>query len=328
MRYAIPLLAVAVLASAAAAPAAGPKAPARKPPERRASFEPVTLPLTVMEGDLFNRDSRVFGVPVECAGVTATFTWGCAGETIVSEVFAKRSGLTVKPDADLAQYLDAGGRPLFLGSAVALITIAGQSLSGNVWVMRDAQTNKEPTGIIGYQVARQFQWEVNPRARQITLRPPGTPLPRKPIASIPLRDENQNLWLNVKVRNVAVDVALIPQSTDFQAGPDLQKNWDLEGAGLKVETKSYLGNVRTVTLTGKSGVHLSGDVFETDVLTILLENNPNARSGIGQSLLNRFVYCVDAEAKRFHVLERVSLSDVRATTQPSKIKRSLLNSLH
>src|SRR5690242_13129602 len=62
----------------------------KKPP----SFAPITIPLRVVEGDLFNRDCRVFGLPVECAGVSATFTWACGGETIVSETFAKRARLT------------------------------------------------------------------------------------------------------------------------------------------------------------------------------------------------------------------------------------------
>jgi hypothetical protein len=132
-----------------------------------------------------------------------------------------------------------------------------------------------------------------------------------------LAPRSMALWLNIKIRNVAVDVCLIPQSTDLQAAPNLQKRWDLEHSGLKAETNSYLGNVRTVQLTGKSGVWLSPDIFETDVLTILLENNPNASSGLGQSILNRFVYCVDAENKQFSIISKVTLKEVRAKTQPA-----------
>ena len=144
--------------------------------------------------------------------------------------------------------------------------------------------------------------------------PPGL---QQPLATIPLKDENQNLWVNIKIRNVAVDVCLIPQSTDLQAAFDLQKRWDLEHKGLKVETNTYLGNVRTTKLTGKSGAFLSPDIFETDLLVILLEENPNARSGIGQSLLNRFVYCVDTDKKEMSILARVTLNEVQATTQPA-----------
>src|SRR5215216_6326864 len=85
--------------------------------DKPAAFAPVTIPLTVMEGDLFNRDCRVFGVPVECAGVKSTFTWACGGETIVSDTFARQARLVVKDDPELAQYRDAAGNELFVGSA-------------------------------------------------------------------------------------------------------------------------------------------------------------------------------------------------------------------
>jgi hypothetical protein len=83
-----------------------------------------------------------------------------------------------------------------------------------------------------------------------------------------------------------------------------------------VETNSYLGNVRTTHLTGKSGAFLSPDVFETDLLVILLEENPNAKSGIGQSLLNRFVYNVDPDKEELSILRKVTLKEVQATTKP------------
>ncbi len=283
----------------------------------KAAFAPIVIPLTVGEGDLFNRDCRVFTIPVECSGIKTHFTWACGGETIVSETFATQTRLATKDEPELAPFIDAAGKPLFVGSAIAEISIGGRSTATKVWVMRDGETNKQPTGIVGYQLARQFQWELDPRVPQLTLRPPKSPLSKKPLATIRLKDENQNLLINIKIRNIAVDVCLIPQSTDLQAAPNLQKRWDLEHSGLKVETNSYLGNVRTVQLTGKSGVWLSPEIFETDVLAILLENNPNASSGIGQSLLNRFVYTVDAENKQFSILSKVTLKEVRATTQPA-----------
>jgi hypothetical protein len=285
--------------------------------DKPAAFAPVTIPLTVMEGDLFNRDCRVFGVPVECAGVKTTFTWACGGETIVSDAFAQRARLVVKDDPELAPYRDAAGNAIFDGSATAELVIAGRSIATKVWVLRDRETNKQPTGIIGYAAAKQFQWEIDPRVPQITLRAPKSPLKAKPIATIPLKDEKQNLWVNIKIRNVAVDMCLIPQSTDLQAASDLQKKWDLEHKGLKVETNTYLGNVRTTKLTGKSGAFLSPDIYETDILVILLEENPNARSGIGQSLLNRFVYCIDAEKKEMNILAGIPLKEAQATTQPA-----------
>lgn len=313
MRCIIPLLAAILLTAPAGLLTSVSKAADPKP-----AFSPITIPLTVIEGDLFNRDCRVFTIPVECSGVKTHFTWACGGETIVSETFAKQTRLAIKDDPELTPFIDAAGKPLFLGSSLAEISVGGRSAATKVWVMRDGETNKQPTGIVGYQLARQFQWEIDPRIPQLTLRPPKTPLAKKPLATIPLKDENQNLWMNIKIRNVAVDVCLIPQSTDLQAAPNLQKRWDLEHSGLKVETNSYLGNVRTVQLTGKSGVFLSPDVFETDVFAILLENNPNASSGIGQSILNRFIYCVDPELKQFNILDKVTLKEVRATTQPSK----------
>src|SRR5215216_1522298 len=97
--------------------AALPVLAADKPAAAAVTFAPVTIPLTVMEGDLFNRDCRVFGVPVECAGVKATFTWACGGETIVSDTFARQARLVVKDDPELAQYRDAAGNELFVGSA-------------------------------------------------------------------------------------------------------------------------------------------------------------------------------------------------------------------
>jgi hypothetical protein len=298
----VPLLAVSLTSLAA---------------DKSAPFEPVTIPLKAADGDLHSRDSRVFAVPVECAGVKAHFVWGCGGEMIVSEAFAKQARLAVKDDPELAPFVDPQGKPLFLGSAHAEISLGGRSVTSKTWVMRDGRTNKHPTGILGYDVARQFQWEIDPRKPSLTLRPPGTPLAKPPLATLHLKLDQQNFWVNVKIRNVNADVCLIPQSTDFQAAPDLQKRWDLAHSGLKVETNTYLGDVRTVTLNGKSGVHLAPDVYETDVLAILLEDNPNARSGIGQSLLNRHVYCVDPETQQMHLIEKAPIETARATTRPT-----------
>lgn len=281
-------------------------------------FEPITLPLKVTEGDLFNRDARVYSIPVECGGASTLFTWACGGETIVSQAFAVRAGLRIKPDPDNAGFMDGRGQPLFAGSAQADLKIVGRSHPVSVWVMRDGEHNKEMTGIIGYQVARNYQWEIDPRVPQLTLRPPGTKPDKKPLASLPLKEENQNFWINLKLRNVPVDLCLIPQSTDLQAGPALQKKWDLDHGGLKIETKSYLGNVRTVTLSGKSGAYFTPEIFETEILCILVDENPNAPSGVGQSLLNRFVYSVDPQLKQFNILARVTLKEARATTQPKE----------
>jgi hypothetical protein len=278
----------------------------------------IKIPLKVLEGDLHNRDCRVFGVPVDCAGVSTVFTWGCGGETIVSENFARKAGLRVKPDPDNAGFVDGNGNALFAGSANALLNIGGKAHDVGVWVMKDGEYNKGMTGIIGYNVARKHQWEIDPRVPQLTLRPLKSALVKKPLAVLPLKDEAQNLWLNIRIRNVPVDVCLIPQSTDFQAGPDLQKKWDLAHKGEKLEVKTYLGSVRTTLLEGKSGVMFSPQLNESNVLVILLDDNPNAKSGIGQSLLNRFVYCVDADRKEFAIMDTVSLEQVRATTQPAK----------
>ena len=131
------------------------------------------------------------------------------------------------------------------------------------------------------------------------------------MATLPLKDDRDNLWINVKIRNVPVDVLLAPQSSDIQIDPELQRKWDLQG-GTETEVIGYLGKERYRKLTGgKDCIELAGTIREHGLLVILIgdknhpELTPSARSGLGQSLLNRFVYCVDAKRKEFRILSRV-----------------------
>lgn len=273
--------------------------------------EDVVLPLTVDSGEITDRDTRSFAVPLTINGVEAKFTWACGGWTIVSETLARECKLTIRPDADLESFVDSAGRPMFLGSSIATIELAGVKSEVDVVVMRDG-VQPGLVGVVGFDVAKKFQWEIDPSVPSLTLRKPKTKIQRKPLATLPLTLDQMNLWLNVKIRGVAVDVMLLPQSTDVQIAPDLQKKWDMTLRSGREEPvpQSYIGDARSLQLRGDDGVWLAKNVFEKNVLVILMADHPNAQSGLGQSLLNRFVYCVDPEKKEFTILRR-------ATTQKS-----------
>jgi hypothetical protein len=218
--------------------------------------------------------------------------------------------------------VDGKGAPLFLGDASVDIVFGERSHPATAWIMRDGEFNLEVPGVIGYEIARLYQWEIDPRVPQITLRTLGTPHKGKKLATIPLKDENENLWIKVKVRNVDEDVCLMPQTPEFQASPQLQKAWDMDRAGEKDEgIKTYLGNVRVLTMRGKDGVWLNSEIFEGNLVAFLLADNPNARSAVGQSLLNRYVYCVDPELKQMVLIERVAGSK-KAVTQATTVPAS------
>jgi len=285
----------------------------------RAADEAVVVPLKVDMGGIGDRDSRCWAVPVTVNGERADFAWGCGGFTIISEAFAHRAKLAVRPDDETTGYVDPGGQPLFAGQAEATFTLAGQTFKVYAKVMKDAYIGGR-TGALGYDVAKHYQWQVNPDRRRptMTLRAPGRAPTSRPIAVLPMRDDGENLWLAVKIRNVAVDVCLMPQSTDLQVAPEQQARWDLAWGKVE-EIQSYMGPVQSTFLEGKDTVELARDVVETDLLLLLIgdpkhpEKTPAARSGIGASLLNRYVYVVDPQLKQFMILARVP----KPTTRPA-----------
>lgn len=268
------------------------------------------IPLKTDSGVAPNRDTRTWRLPVRCNDVDAEFTWGCSGWTIIGETFARQAKLRISLSIDLDGYVDAAGKPMFLGEADVAITIGKRTTKTTAMVMRDAEYNRGLTGTLGYDVARQYQWEINPAAATLTLRPPRTAPASRPIAILPLKDEKEDLWINVKIRNVAVDVRLMPQNSDLTAGPDLQNKWDLSKARPE-DVKTFLGGVRSAVLTGRSLTKLAPGLTEMNVYVILVGDpdkpaaTPGAKSGIGASLLNRFVYCVDADLKQFRIMSRV-----------------------
>jgi len=286
-----------------------------------AAADELVIPLKVASGHIGpHGDNRIFAVPVRCGGVEADWVWGCGGYTTVSQAFANRCALTILPESDLEDVRDADGQPMFVGEARTTLWFGGRTHKSTVKVMRDSIYNRGMTGVIGYDVAIAFQWEINPDPLKptLTLRPPGSQTPRKPILTLPLKDDRDNLWINVKIRNVPVDVLLMPQSSDIQIAPDLQRKWDIE-SGLQHDVVGYLGPERTRKLTGgKDCVELSPELREHNLVVILVgdknrpELTPAARSGIGQSLLNRFHYAVDARLGKFMIYQRCS-----ATTRPA-----------
>jgi hypothetical protein len=275
------------------------------------------IPLTIDSGGIeANRDARIFSLPVKCNAVDAQFVWGCGAWTILSESFANKCGLDIKPDPEVADLIDSDGKPMFSGSAQTQITVGDLARTITAKVMRDTAYNKGMTGVIGCDISAHVQWEMNPdpKTPTLTIRPPGTELPQKPLAILPLKvGEDDNLYLSITIRNAEVPVMLAPQNTDLQAAPDLQKVWDI-ASGAKTQVKSYAGDLKTYHLTGKRDVvHLGKDIQEGDLIVVLIgdkdhpERTPNAKSAIGQSFLNRYHYCVDPHLKKLIILSRMPL---------------------
>ena len=264
------------------------------------------------------RDTRVFTIPVICGDAKTHFTWGCGGQTIISAWFADKARIEIHPNEDLKGVVDGDGKPLFLGDATVEIIIGGKSHATTAWIMRDGQFNKNVPGVIGYEIAKKYQWEIDPRVPQITLRTPGALPTKKVLATLPLKDDQDNLWIHVKVRNAEDDVTIMPQTPDFQVAPAMQKAWDMDREGKPPEdVKTYLGNMRLITMRGKDGIFFSKDIFETNFPAYLLGENPNARSAVGQSLLNRFVYSVDALRKEMVLIERISTTATKPVATPA-----------
>ena len=255
---------------------------------------------------------RVFSVPVACNEQEAEFELSCTGTSRLSESFAEKCGAEVLPDEQLARVLDPDGKPEYAGSTTILLRFGGREQRLHVPVMKDQYCQTpEKQGVLGCDAIRTFQWEVDPRVPSLTLRPLGTYPARKPLANIPLRVTPDGYFANVKVRNVRTSVALLPGGSYVQAGPKLQHEWDLNsGKPLEMEVKRF-SSVRLYHFKGEDAVELTKDIKETD-LTVALVGDPKhpdpsmvIDSGIGQCVLNRFVYCVDGSRGQLRIMARV-----------------------
>jgi hypothetical protein len=269
------------------------------------------LPLTVIEDEVGD-PGRVFLLPVKCNGVDAQFELGCFGDTRISLSFAKQCVAHVYPDAELDRTRDPDGKPIYAGAAMLHIEFGGQEREIRAQVMKDECCQKpEKQGMLGYDVMRNWQWEVDPIVPALTLRPPGTPPAKKPLAFLPLRVSPLGYYLRVRIRNVSEDVALMPASSFVQAGPNLQRKWDLtSGKEIKLEVKRF-GTVRTVWLRGDDVVALTSFLRETNLPVALMDDpkKPHFRdmeeNGLGQCVLNRYIYCVDPRRQQLRIMARV-----------------------
>jgi hypothetical protein len=325
MRTAVPAIGFVVLLFAPVFHPTGAD-PTSKTPLFQDSGDParqVTVKLGVESGreNDHGRDTRAFTIPVACADAKGNFTWGCAGQTIITASFAEKARVEVRPNDSLAGYVDGNGKPLFLGEAPVELVFGGQPHQVTALVMRDGQFTRNILGVIGFDCARARQWEIDPRVPQITFRPLGAEPKKKPLATLPLKMDQDTLLAHVKIRGVEQDIAIMPQNNEFQASVELQKAWAEVaatgggGGGDATEAKTQLGTAQVLTFRGTDGIQLAENIFETNFLAFLLPDSPGARSGIGGSILNRFVYCVDAEKKELHLIERVP--PPAATTKPA-----------
>jgi len=277
---------------------------AAKPPAEQ------VLHLRILDGD--DRDAtRVFGVPVTCNDEPADFVMACNGPTRISENFARQCHADVTADEQLNRQTDAQGKPIFTGIANVRLRLGERESQVTATVVKDAYCQKtEKQGVLGYDVVKNDQWEVDPSAATLTLRPPGEPPKARPLAILPLKEHDGAYFVRVKARNVVAEVALVPASSFIQAGPDLQRAWDLNsGKRLDVDVKTF-GDVRVLRLSGRDVIELTPDLRETDLPVALIGKDdrgprPNsASSGLGQCLLNRFVYCVEPRRQQLRLLRR------------------------
>ena len=294
----------------------------------RAAAQETVIALKVAFGQVVkDRDLRVFAMPAKVDETETQLVWGCNAFTEITQSLASKCGLDVKPDRETEQYLDGTGQPLYIGRTRADITIGGRRVTvGNIKVRRDSQFTKGIDGEIGYEIVALFQWELNPDPEKptLTLRPTGAKPAGGAVATIPMKDEGDNLWLTVKARNADVAVALAPQVSDIQAAPDLQKAWDI-ASGQEEKHKGLLGTQRIRKLTGaRDYVEFTPQVREGDLVVILIGDKdnpdaaPGARSGLGASLLNRFVYRVDVRAKEFTIVKRLGPPTGKMAQPPPK----------
>jgi hypothetical protein len=271
-----------------------------------------TIPLSVAYGPEHD-PGRVFSVPVECNQVKGGFELAAYGNSRLSSSFAKRCHAQVQPDESLSRQMAADGGEIFAGTAQVWIAVGGGKQRVRAVVINDRYCQTpEKEGLIGFDVLRGFQWEVNPLVPSLTLRPAGTAASRKPLAVLPLTLGTGGCFLKVKVRNADATIALMPGSSFVQANAALQHKWDmLSGKPAEIEAGQRFGEVRTLLLRGLDAVELTPEFRETD-LYVALVGDPNRpehstiESGLGQCVLNRLVYCVDVKTHQFRILARAT----------------------
>ena len=254
---------------------------------------------------------RGFGVPVICNDEPADFVMACNGPTRISASLAKQCHADVMPDEQLSHQTDAQGKPIFAGVAKIRLRLAERESQVTATVVNDAYCQKtEKQGVLGFDLVKDQQWEVDPSAATLTLRPAGEPPQTKPLAIVPLKEHDGAYFVKVKARNVMAEVALVPASSFIQAGPDLQRAWDLNSKKrLDINVKTF-GDVRVLRLGGRDAIELAPDLRETDLPVALIgkdDHGPQtnaASSGLGQCLLNRFVYCVEPRRQQLRLLRR------------------------
>jgi hypothetical protein len=270
------------------------------------------LRLSVADGD--EHDSmRVFAVSVRSDGHEASFVLAANGTTRISAAFAKRCGARVREDEQVTRQTDPDGKPMFDGVATVALRLGSREQDVTATVVKDAYWVKsQRDGLLGYDVMRRYQWEVDPEGPTLTLRPPGEPPKIKPLAIVPMSEHDGAFFVKAKLRNVVEEVALVPASSYLQAGPRLQQKWDLNSKRhLDGEAKVF-GDVRVLQLSGDERVELTPEVRETDLPVALVgdpkhpERQSRSDSGLGQCFLNRFVYCVEPRRQQLRLMKRVS----------------------
>ena len=300
-RHSVTCLVIWVLASSAATSSA-----------QLALRHDQVIPLTIAEGTTQDM-GRVFTVPIECNGQQGHFVLGCFGPSRISKSFAGQCGAEVFTDDSLDKYRDADGKWIFAGSARVTIKFGGKERELVLSVMKDEYCQKpEKEGMIGNELIAPFQWEVDPTVPSLTLRPPATLPAGKPLAILSMRITHEGYFINVRVRNVTQEVALMPSSSFLQAGPELQRKWDFNsGKKLDLEVNRF-GNVREFQLRGDDAVELRADLRETNLPVALVGDVKHPaplsmlNSGLGACVLNRFVYCIEPRRQQLRLMRRVA----------------------
>jgi hypothetical protein len=267
---------------------------------------------------------RVFSVPVTCNEFAADFGLGCFGTTRVSASFARRCHLIIEPDPVLDRTRDPDNKPMFDGAALATIEIGGQEREIRISVMKDQYCQKpEHEGLLGFDAIKDFQWEIDPVKQTFTMRPATTVPAKKPLYILPLHVGEDGYYLKVRIRNVTQDLALMPGSSFVQAGLSLQRAWDLNsGEKVKVDEKRF-GEVRTTWLNGNDVVELAKNLRETNLPVALMGDPKKPKivnmvdSGLGQCVLNRFVYCVEPRRQQFRIMSQTPTTMPAPTTAPT-----------
>lgn len=277
------------------------------------------LPLSVCDDTAPNDPLRALMVPVECNGKAAHFELGGAGRTRISESFADACGADVEPDEFARTQVDPDGKPVYAGAARVRLKIGTLEQTVNALVVTDEHCQKpEKQGVIGADALRAVQWEVDPGAATLTLRPPGTPPSHRPLAILDTRLEGGSWYVRVRVRNVSAELPISPGSSFVQVGPKLQRAWDLNsGKPLDLEVKQF-GKVRIVWFRGEDTVELAKNLKETDLPVALMGDpkHPDEKvptdGALGQCILNRYVYCVEPRREQLRIMFRA----VTPRTQP------------